>query len=154
MTGKRRRGPARLVKGKRKDDRKHQGPQDFLVEDNFEAMSLLKNMLTDLEVSQAYTAKDGKEALDFLGSCDDLIDLVLCDWNMPKMSGLDLLHQVRTVDPDLPFVMITGTADMESVAAAKSSGVTAYIVKPFSQDQLRKKLSLIVRMLKYRERVA
>ena len=57
----------------------------LVVEDNFEAMNLLKHMLTSMGIAQAFTAKDGKEALDFLGMCDDLIDLVICDWNMPKL---------------------------------------------------------------------
>lgn len=122
----------------------------FVVEDNFQAMNLVKGMLSDLGISQVYTAKDGGEALTFLGNCDDLLDLVLCDWNMPKLSGLDVLRQVRTVDPDLPFIMITGAADSDSVIAAKTSGVTAYIAKPFSQDELKRKLKLILRLINAR----
>ena len=66
---------------------------------------------------------------------------------MPKLSGLDVLRQIRTVDPDMPFIMITGAADSDSVIAAKTSGVTAYIAKPFSQDELKKKLKLILRLI-------
>jgi two-component system, chemotaxis family, chemotaxis protein CheY len=126
----------------------------FVVEDNFQAMNLVKGMLSELGISQVYTAKDGGEALTFLGNCDDLLDLVLCDWNMPKLTGLDVLRQVRTVDPDLPFIMITGAADSDSVISAKASGVTAYIAKPFSQDELKRKLNLILRLINSRASIA
>ncbi len=124
------------------------------VEDNFEAMNMLRCMLNDLHVNQVYTAKDGKEALDFMGMCDGLIDIVLCDWNMPKLSGIELLKQIRTVDPDMPFIMITGTTDAMSVVEAKVSGVTGYIKKPFSQDELGKKLGIVVRLIQHRESAA
>jgi CheY-like chemotaxis protein len=126
----------------------------LIVEDIFEALNLLRSMVHDLGVTQIYTAKDGKEALDFLGECDDDIDLIICDWNMPRMSGLDLLRQVRTVDPDVPFLMVTGMADRDSVVAAKSSGVTGYIVKPYSAGQLGKKLTAVRRFLEARAQAA
>ena len=122
----------------------------LVVEDNFEAMNLLKHMLASMGIAQVFTAKDGRDALDFLGMCDDLVDLVICDWNMPKLTGLELLQQLRTVDPDIPFMMVTGTSGHSNVLEAKTSGVSAYIVKPFSQDELEKKLRVFHRMLKTR----
>ena len=127
-----------------------EGLRILVVEDSFEAMNLIKGMLADLGIHEVYTAKDGVEALDFLGSCDDLIDVVLCDWNMPRMTGVEVLRQVRTVDPDMPFVMVTGAADQRSVVEAKGSGVTAYLVKPYSANELAKKLGLVARMLRAR----
>jgi two-component system chemotaxis response regulator CheY len=73
-----------------------------------------------------------------------MIDLVLCDWNMPGRSGLELLQQVRSVGLEVPFVMVTGRADKESVIAAKDAGVTAYISKPFSAAQLEAKMRAAV----------
>ena len=61
-----------------------------------------------------------------------------------------LLKQLRTCDPDLPFIMITGLANYEAVAEAKSYGVTGYIKKPFSVDQLKKKLGLVSRIILHR----
>ncbi|MCH8997275.1 MAG: response regulator [Proteobacteria bacterium] len=122
----------------------------LVVEDSFEAMNLVKGMLADLGIHEVYTAKNGMEALDFLGSCDDLIDVVVCDWNMPRMTGIELLRQLRTVDPDMPFIMVTGAADQRSVIEAKGSGVTAYLVKPYSAKELTKKLALVARMLRAR----
>lgn len=120
------------------------------VEDNFTALTLLRTMLADIGVNQVFTAKDGKEALDFLGAADDMIDIVLCDWKMPRMTGLDLLQQVRTVDPDIPFIMITGNADRESIMAAKNVGVTSYIAKPYSSKHLEKKLRALSRIVALR----
>ena len=122
----------------------------LVVEDSFQTIALIRTMLSDFGITQIYTAKDGKEALDFLGTCDELIDVVMCDWNMPRMSGLEVLRQVRTVDPDMPFLMVTGAADPESVLAAKSNGVTAYIAKPFSANVLKKKLNVVARLLNVR----
>jgi CheY-like chemotaxis protein len=127
-----------------------EGLRVLAVEDSFQAMALLRTMLTDLGVHEVYTAKDGKEALDFLDMCEDMVDVVLCDWRMPRMSGLDLLRQVRTVDPTVPFLMVTGAADKDAVLAAKASGVTGYIKKPFSKDELGKKLKVVARVLSVR----
>jgi two-component system chemotaxis response regulator CheY len=118
----------------------------LVVDDSTVALRILKVMLVSLSVRQIYTAKDGREAIDFLGSSDDLVDVVLCDWNMPSISGLEVLRQVRSVDPDLPFVMVTGMADEQAVVEARAAGVTAYIVKPYTQDQLAKILTRIQRL--------
>ena len=124
----------------------------LLVEDSFEAMNLARSMLKDLGITQVFTAKDGMEALDLLNACDgeDFVDAIICDWNMPRLTGLDLLKQIRTCDPDLPFLMMTGIADLASVTEAKALGVTGYIKKPFSSDELKKKLGIISRVIAHR----
>ena len=95
-------------------------------------------------------AQDGVEALAAL-EVNRNVDLVVSDINMPRMDGLELLQQIRTVDPDVPFLMITGTADIASVGEAKAAGVTAYIKKPFSADGLKSKLTIIGRIIKHRQ---
>ena len=124
----------------------------LLVEDSAQSMNLTKGMLHDLDIRQIFTAKNGVEALTLLGSFDgeDLIDIVLCDWNMPEMNGMELLRQVRSADPDLLFIMITGEADRGSVVEAKTYGVNGYIKKPFSPDELRKKLDVASRIISHR----
>jgi len=117
----------------------------LLVEDQPEAQALLRNMLMELGITQIFQAGDGREALSFIDSAFDMIDIVICDWNMPHMSGVELLRQIRTVDPDMPFLMVTGRGDMESVVEAKSSGVTGYIRKPFSPAQVEAKLRIIMK---------
>ena len=122
----------------------------LVVEDSHEALMVIKNMLQDFGMSQVFTAKDGKQALDFLGEWDNLVDIILADWNMPIMTGLELLQKVRTVNPDIPFLMLTGVADTVSVLEAKSLGVTSYIRKPFSKDELLRKLQVVVRLIAHR----
>ena len=112
----------------------------LVVDDNPQARTMIRMMCKELGISQVFTANDGKEALDFLGSCEDLVDVVICDWKMPRMTGIELLQQVRTVDPDLPFLMLTGLANADSVIAARESGVSAYLRKPFSAEQLEQKI--------------
>ena len=116
----------------------------LVVDDESSITKLVKMTLADLDVSQVYTAKDGREAIALLGELDD-IDIVICDWNMPRMSGLELLQQVRTVDHDMPYIMLTGRADINSVKEAKNSGVSDYLAKPFTPDALKQKLTRLAR---------
>ncbi len=116
----------------------------LVVDDQIEVRSMMRNMLMEMGVTQIFDAPDGREALNFIDSAFDFVDLIVCDWNMPKMSGVELLRQLRTVDPDMPFLMVTGRGDIESVVEAKSSGVTGYIRKPFSSVQLEAKLRIVM----------
>ncbi|MCC6597629.1 MAG: response regulator [Alphaproteobacteria bacterium] len=115
----------------------------LLVDDQVESRVMLRNMLWEMEVTQIFESPNGREALKFLDSAFDFVNLVICDWNMPEMSGVELLRQLRTVDSTLPFLMVTGRSDMESVVEAKSSGVTGYIKKPFSIKELETKLRIL-----------
>ena len=117
------------------------------VEDHPQTMKLLQSMLADIGIRQVFTAITGREALDFLGDCEELVDVILCDWNLPEMSGYEVLRQVRSVNPDIPFLMVTGTSDPKSVLQAKNNGVTGYLVKPFSKADLKKKIRLLQRVL-------
>jgi len=125
----------------------------LLVEDSAQSMILTKSMLHDLGIRQIFTAKNGVEALALLGTfnSEDFVDVVLCDWNMPEMSGMELLKKIRSADPDLLFIMITGEADRASVVEAKAFGVNGYIRKPFSPDELRKKLDVAARVIAHRK---
>jgi two-component system chemotaxis response regulator CheY len=115
----------------------------LLVDDAHESRNMIKYMLSDMGISQIYEAVDGREGFDFMDVADDMIDIVICDWNMPRMSGINLLQQIRTVNLDMPFLMVTGRCDMNSVTEARSAGVTAYIRKPFSQNELEAKLRIV-----------
>ena len=117
------------------------------IDDSLEAVNLIRAMLQELGLNQVFISKDGKDALDFLGACDDLVNVILCDWNMPRLNGLELLRQVRSVNPDFPFIMVTGAADLNLVKEARANGVTGYILKPFSVRELEKKLRAIARLL-------
>lgn len=100
-----------------------------------------------LDVGQAFTAKDGREAQTFLEAGGELINLIICDWSMPRMSGLDLLKQVRMTMPEMPFLMVTARGTIDSVMAAKKSGVSGYVVKPFSPAELEQKVVALARRI-------
>jgi two-component system chemotaxis response regulator CheY len=116
----------------------------LIIDDQADARGMLRAMLAELGVTQVYEASDGREGLSFIDVAPDMVDLLICDWNMPRMSGIDLLRQLRSVFSNIPFLMVTGRKDIDSIAAAKSSGVTAYIGKPFSKAQLEVKLRVIL----------
>ncbi|MDO8288354.1 MAG: response regulator [Parvibaculum sp.] len=120
----------------------------LVVEDSPEAMKLLTYFLSDLGIDHVHPANCGRDALTFLDLCGEMIDVVLCDWKMPDMSGLDVLKQIRGACMDIPFLMVTGSAGITDVSLAKSHGVTAYIKKPYSRDELAKKLSVVARLVR------
>ena len=115
----------------------------LVVDDQPDIRAMVRGILSDMGITQIFEASDGREALSFTDAAIDMIDVVICDWNMPKLTGIDLLRQMRTVMPKMPFLMLTGRGDLDSVAEAKSCGVTAYIRKPFSPANLEIKLRVI-----------
>jgi len=120
------------------------GIKILIIDDQQDARAMMRNMLAELGITQIFEANDGRQGLQFLDSAFDFVDIVMCDWNMPHMSGIELLRQLRTVDPDVPFMMVTGRGDMDSVFEAKGSGVSGYILKPFSLTQLEAKLRILM----------
>ena len=112
-----------------------------LVVDDFATMRrILKNILKQIGFSNINEVENGKEALKELMSGD--YDLVLCDWNMPEMTGIELLSQVRAEEQlkDLPFVMVTAEAQKDNIIDAVKAGVTSYVVKPFTAETIDAKL--------------
>ena len=119
------------------------GLKILIIDDQEDARAMVKQMLLDIGVTQIFEAADGREGMQFLDIADDFVDIILCDWNMPGLNGLSLLQQLRSVDPDMPFLMVTGRGDMNSVAKAKGAGVSAYLLKPFSMLDLEAKLRIV-----------
>lgn len=126
-------------------ERKLEDMRVLVVDDQSEARTMLKDMLSDMGVTQIFESTDGREALKFIDAAFDFVDIIVCDWNMPSLTGVELLRQIRTVYPSLPFLMVTGRNDIDSVVEAKSSGVTAYISKPFSSAQLEAKMRIVLK---------
>lgn len=118
----------------------------MIVDDQATARAMLRSMLKELRVHQVFEASDGSEALSFIDNAADMVDIVLCDWTMPKTPGIEVLRQVRGAGGTMPFMMITGRADQSSVLEAKAAGVNGYLAKPFSCKQLEAKLRGVVRM--------
>ena len=120
----------------------------LIVEDQQESRTLLKQMLAELGVTQVYEAADGRIGLQFIDSAFDFVDLILCDWNMPAMTGIEFLRQVRSTGSTIPFMMITGRSDQGSVIEAKNFGVDGYIRKPYSSTQVEAKLRIMMQRMK------
>lgn len=124
----------------------------LVVEDNVQTMGLVRSMLSDIGVHQVFTAEDGRQALEFIADGEEMINVIVSDWKLPRVTGIELLREVRAVDSDIPFLMVTGSSDMTSVKVAMENGVTAYLAKPFSTDQLQKKVILALRILRVKQR--
>jgi CheY-like chemotaxis protein len=119
----------------------------LVVEDQPQAMLLLTTILKELGAVEIYTASDGETALNLLGSAEDLFDIILCDWMMPRVSGFEVLQFVRSEKMDIPFVMITANVDAKSVMLARGTGVNAYITKPYSLENIVSTLGDIIRQM-------
>lgn len=117
----------------------------ILIVDDFATMrKVIRNILKQLGYENIAEAEDGVLGLRALKS--QKIDFVICDWNMPNMTGLELLKAVRA-DAELaatPFLMVTAEALQENVVAAVKAGVSNYIVKPFTAEILNEKISKIL----------
>jgi two-component system chemotaxis response regulator CheY len=115
----------------------------LLVEDDAFALKLAQSVLRNLGVGHVILARDGSEAIKILDSKATKADLIISDWNMPNVTGLDLLRHVRKTWHNMPFIMLTGRATEDFVLAAKDNGVNGYVVKPFSPEQLMRKIQSV-----------
>jgi len=118
---------------------------NVLVVDDYQTMRrILRSLLQQLGFNNVEDAADGGSALRKLR--DSRFGLVISDWNMEPMSGLQLLKEVRADDKlsKTPFIMVTAESKTENVVAAKGAGVSNYIVKPFNAETLKKKISEIL----------
>ncbi len=117
----------------------------IVVDDSSVMRQIIKNNLKQLgfEQSNLVDAEDGEQALKKINK--DTIDLVIADWNMPRMTGIDLLKAIRSDGAlkELPFLMVTSEADKEKIMEAVQAGVNQYIVKPFNATQLEEKIKEI-----------
>lgn len=116
----------------------------ILIVDDFSTMRrIIKNLLRDLGFTNTAEADDGTTALPMLQSGN--FELLVTDWNMPGMQGIDLLKAVRA-DPKLahlPVLMVTAEQKKEQIIEAAKAGVNGYIVKPFTAQTLKEKLEKI-----------
>ena len=120
----------------------------ILVVDDFSTMRrIVKNLLQELGYTNIQEADDGNTALPMLKAAK--FDFVVTDWNMPGMTGIDLLKAIRA-DPALkamPVLMVTAENSREQIIEAAQSGVNGYIVKPFTGATLKEKIDRIFERL-------
>ena len=118
----------------------------ILVVDDFATMRrIVRGVLKQLGFTKIVEAVDGIDAFDTLKKEAD-IELIVSDWNMPNMTGLELLKAVRGDDDfkHIPFVMVTAEGMKENVVKAVKAGVSNYIVKPFTPEALGEKLQAVL----------
>lgn len=116
----------------------------ILVVDDFSTMRrIVKNLLRDLGFTNTHEADDGSTAWPMLQSTD--FDFVVTDWNMPGMSGIELLQKIRADDrlKGIPVLMVTAEAKRDQIVAAAQAGVNGYVVKPFTAAALKEKIEKI-----------
>ena len=115
-----------------------------LVVDDFSTMRrIIKNILRQLGMNNVVEADDGTSAWDVLNK--DKIEFIISDWNMPQMTGIELLRKVRSSEEfaDLPFLMVTAEAQQENIIEAVQAKVSNYIVKPFTAEVMKQKIDKI-----------
>ncbi len=117
----------------------------LIVDDYNTMLRIIKNLLKQLGFNNVDEATDGSAALTKVQG--KTYGLIISDWNMEPMTGLDLLKEIRTSDKpykDVPFIMITAESKTENVIAAKQAGVNNYIVKPFNAETLKTKITAVL----------
>ncbi len=115
----------------------------ILIVDDYKTMRMvIRNLLIQIGFRNIDEANDGQMALERLK--EKSYDLVISDWNMEPMTGLDLLKTVRAANKNMPFIMVTAESKTENIVAAKQAGVNNYIVKPFSAETLKSKMTAVL----------
>jgi len=118
---------------------------NVLIVDDYKTMlRIIRNLLRQLEFNNVDEATDGAQALSMLRAGN--YGLVISDWNMQPMTGLQLLQEIRADAKlkHLPFIMVTAESKTENVVAAKQAGVSNYIVKPFNAETLKEKIEKVL----------
>ncbi len=123
----------------------YEGKKVLVVDDSSVMRQIIKNTLKQLgfDVANLSDAEDGQMGLK--RAKEGGLDLIISDWNMPKMTGIEFLKAVREDDSvkGIPFLMVTSEADKEKIVEAVQAGVSQYIVKPFNANQLEEKIKAI-----------
>ena len=104
---------------------------------------IVRNILRQIGFNNVVEADDGTTAWDVLNR--EKIDFIVSDWNMPQMTGIDLLRKVRSSEQfaNIPFLMVTAEAQQENIIEAVQAKVSNYIVKPFTADTMKQKIDKI-----------
>ena len=116
----------------------------ILIVDDFSTMRrIIKNLLRDLGFNNTSEADDGNTALPLLEA--GTFDFLVTDWNMPGMTGIELLKKVRSIEniATMPVLIVTAEQKREQIVEAAEAGVNGYIVKPFTAETLKEKIEKI-----------
>jgi two-component system chemotaxis response regulator CheY len=115
----------------------------LVVDDSATLRRIVANALKSIGIPDVVEATDGNDALQ---KCGASVDLVITDWNMPVMGGLDLVRALRAAGRTLPILMVTTRSNRDDILQAVEAGVTGYLLKPFTPQSVREKLEEITGM--------
>ena len=116
----------------------------LIVDDSSTMRRIIINTLNKLGFADFTEAANGREGIDRLAT--DAIDMIITDWNMPEMSGIEFLRRIRADDKtrDLPVLMVTTNAAKTDIVEALRAGVSNYVVKPFTPDTFKEKIDAVL----------
>ena len=117
----------------------------LVIDDDSDIVDVVSAVLRDMKIQTIWTAADGDAGLDIFRQVHNQVDLIVCDWVMPGVNGLDFLRHVRESNTSVTFIMLTAKATPESIQAAKKFGVNAFVMKPFEPLDLRKKILALLK---------
>jgi len=117
----------------------------LIAEDSEASSELLKSLLNDIGIDKIDVVEDGRAAVKAIENSSPAYDIILCDWEMPEMNGIDVHKSVKTLAKlrDSYFFMVTGNSEKAHIREAVSSGVDGYIVKPVDTDVLKEKIKAL-----------
>jgi two-component system chemotaxis response regulator CheY len=113
----------------------------LIVDDSSTMRRIIKNSLKRIGFEDILEASHGKEALEIFQDAD----IILTDWNMPEMDGLEFVKNVRMKDKAIPILMVTTNAAKDDIVEALKNGVNNYIVKPFTPETLKEKVEAVLK---------
>ena len=119
----------------------------LVVDDEEEIRDLVQQILRDMGIVRVHLAENGEMAWQRLSRTELEYDLVISDWLMPRMDGLELLKKMRQFGLETLFMMLTVKVTGEAVAAAVENGVTLYVAKPFTYGDFSRKVSSLAKQI-------
>jgi two-component system chemotaxis response regulator CheY len=118
----------------------------LVCDDDGLILKIIRHILEAMGIGYIKTTKNPETAIMLVREpTDKPFDFIVCDWNMPGMSGIEVLQKLRASGHQLPFIMLTSNATEEAVAEARDEGVAAYIAKPFTAEQVQRKVTAVAR---------
>ncbi|HND85779.1 MAG TPA: response regulator [Pseudobdellovibrionaceae bacterium] len=121
----------------------------LICDDMLTMRKLVGKVCKELGFTDLTEAPDGAKGWEALNGANPPIGMIISDWNMPNSTGLDLLKRVRSDSrfSKMPFILVTAEAEQSQVVEAVKAGVSAYVVKPFTADQLKAKLEAVYKKM-------
>jgi len=119
----------------------------LVVDDEADICQMVKYALESMGIGRVHCAGNGQDAWNLFYEAKHRFDMVVSDWMMPQMTGLDLLRRIRKHGSTVPFLMLTVNVSRESVAEASKAGVTGYVAKPFDLQGLQAHIRKLARKI-------